>query len=418
MSRSKTRQPIIIAAGAYGENNAGENLMLTALIYGLRKAIPQCHIVVLTADIAHTQHLFVREGISLERIRIIYSGRRGVREPGKPFYSSLSWILKTIKWLFKSNLLLIGPGAPIQDNPPKDKLIFHLYRAAIARLLGTPYAFIGIDIDRTAWKPTEYFLRKIGKKALFISTRDKRSAEALAPLGIKHSKLVPLTDISFYEIKKGTHPFPRWDNRKPNNPITIGFNICRFSPLDFPGEVIENYHDLMFSWCQWILSENSFSDSRLVFFPFCEVPNLDDTSAFKRLVSKLPPDSLHIPIDECRYRSFTDLRFLMRNCDLFLGTRFHSVLLAVQQVVPVLAISYGQKTTHFMKQIGLSEYEIGMEELTLEQLKKKWLRLYSNKASIREQLQHITRQQTALAAEHFHLVSRVIETSPDYLKND
>ncbi len=417
MSRSKTRQPIIIAAGAYGENNAGHDLMLTALISGLRATIPQCYIVALTADIRHTQNLFIRESISPEGIRLIYSGRRGAREPGIPILSSLSWIFKTIKWLFKSNLLLIGPGNPIQDNPHQDKLFFHLSRAAIARLLGTPYAFIGIGIDRAAWKSTEYFLKKIGNKALFISTRDKKSAEALVPLGIKYSKVVPLTDITFYETRKGTHPFPRWDNRGPHNPITIGFNICRFSPKYFPGEVIENYHDLMFSWCQWILSENSFSDSRLVFFPFCETPHLDDTSAFKRLVSKLPPDSLHFPIDECRYSSFNDLRSLMRHCDLFLGTRFHSVLLAVQQVVPVLAISYGQKTTHFMKQVGLSEYEIGMAELNLEDLKQKWLRLYSNKASIREELQHITRQQTALAAEHFHLVSRVFGAVPCDFKN-
>lgn len=417
MRRTKVRQPVITAAGAYGEWNAGENLMLTALISGLRATMPQCHIVVLTADITQTQNLFEREDISLKGIRLIYSGRRGLREPGKPFRSSLLWIFKTIKWLFKSNLLLIGPGNPIRDNPLQDKLIFHLSRAAIARLLGTPYAFIGIGIDRTAWKPTEYFLKKIGNKALFISTRDKRSAEALVPLGIKHSKLVPLTDISFYEIKKGTHPFPRYDNWKSHKPITIGFNICRFSPRYFPGEVIENYHDLMFSWCQWILSENSFSDSRLVFFPFCETPQFEDTLAFQRLVSKLPPDSLHIPIDECKYGSFTDLRLLMRNCDLFLGTRFHSVLLAVQQVVPVLAISYGQKTTHFMKQVGLSEYEIGMEELNLDDLKKKWLQLYSNKASIREELREITRRQTALAAEHFHLVSQVIGASPGDLKN-
>jgi polysaccharide pyruvyl transferase WcaK-like protein len=417
MSRSKTRQPIIIAAGPYGENNAGENLMLTALINGLRATIPQCHIVVLTADISQTQNLFLREEISLEGIKFIYSGRLGVREPGQPFYSSLSWIFKTIKWLFKSNLLLIGPGNPIRDNPSQDKLIFHLSRATFARLLGTPYAFIGIGLDRTTWKPTEYFLKKIGNKALFISTRDKRSADALVPLGIKHNKLVPLTDISFYEIKKGTHPLPRNDNWKSRKPITIGFNISRFSPRHFPGEVIENYHDLMFSWCQWILSENSFSDSRLVFFPFCETPHFEDKSAFQRLVSKLPPDSLHIPIDECQYSSFTDLRLLMRNCDLFLGTRFHSVLLAVQQVVPVLAISYGQKTTHFMKQVGLSEYEISMEDLTLDDLKQKWLRLYSNKASIREELQHITRQQTALATEHFHLVSQVIGAVPGDLKH-
>jgi len=417
MRRSKTRQPVIIAAGAYGENNAGEDLMLAALINGLRTTIPQCHIVVLTTDISYTQNLFTREEISPGGIRLLYSGRRGPREPGKPIVSSLSWIFKTIKWLFKSNLLLIGPGNPIQANPHRDKLFFHLSRAAIARLLGTPYAFIGIGIDRVAWRPTEYFLKKIGNKALFISTRDKKSAEVLIPLGIKHSKVTPLTDISFYETKKGTHPCPRWDNRQPSAPITIGFNICRFSPKYFPGEVIENYHDLMFSWCQWILSENSFSDSRLVFFPFCETPHLEDTSAFQRLVAKLPPDSLHFPIDECRYRSFTDLRSLMRNCDLFLGTRFHSVLLAVQQVVPVLAISYGQKTTHFMKQVGLAEYEIGMEELTLDDLKQKWLRLYSNKASIREELREITRRQTALAAEHFQLVSQVIGAPPGDLKN-
>ena len=392
--------------------------MLTTLISGLRTTTSPCHIVIFTADIPQTQNLFVREGISFEGIRFIYSGRLGILEPGKPIWASFSWLFKTAKWIFKSNLLLIGPGNPIQDNPHQDKLFFHLTRALIARLLRTPYAFIGIGIDRVAWKPTEYFFKMIVNKAIFISTRDKKSAETLNSLGIKCSKVVSLTDISFYEATKGLNSSPIWDNRGPNIPLTIGFNICRFSPKHFPQDAIENYFDLMFSWCQWILSENYFSDSRLVFFSFSDSTHLGDTSAFKRLISKLPPNALNIPIEECKYHSFNDLRSLMSNCDLFLGTRFHSVLLAVQQVLPVLAISYGQKTAHFMKQIGLSEYEINMEELNMDDIKQKWLSLYSNKASIREELQHITRHHTALASEHFNLVSQVIGTLPDDCKNE
>lgn len=406
MKRSKTKQPVIAASGSYGENNTGEDLMLIALINGLRATIFPGHIVIFTADISQTQNLFIREGISLDGIQLIYSGRLGLLEPGKPIRSSLTWILKTARWIFKSNLLLVGPGNPIQDNPHQDKLFFRLSTSAVARLLGTPYAFIGIGIDRVTGKPTEYFLKKIGNKALFISTRDKKSSDALLPLGIKNNKVVSLTDISFFESQKESHPFLPRENRGPNVPITIGFNICRFSPKHFSRDAIENYYDLMFSWCQWILSENSFSDSRLAFFSFCDSTPLGDISAFNRLISKLP-HALHIPIEECKYDSFKDLRSLMQRCDLFLGTRFHSVLLAIQQVVPVLAISYGQQTTQFMKEVGLTEYDIRIEELNMDDLKEKWLKLYSNKASIREELQRITRHHTSLASEHFHLVSQV-----------
>jgi colanic acid/amylovoran biosynthesis protein len=134
---------------------------------------------------------------------------------------------------------------------------------------------------------------------------------------------------------------------------------------------------------------------------------MDDISAFNRLLAKLP-HALHIPIEEFQYGPVSELRSQMQRCDLFLGTRFHSVLFAIQQTVPVLAISCCPQTTHFMAEAGLSEYAIGIQEMNMDELKEKWLKLYSNKASIREELQRINKNHAALASGHFQLISRAI----------
>lgn len=127
---------------------------------------------------------------------------------------------------------------------------------------------------------------------------------------------------------------------------------------------------------------------------------------YERLLSDLAPYSSHIDI--CRHHNFSDLRTNIGRCNAFLGTRFHSVLLAIQQYVPVIAISYAPKTYKFMKQVGLEEYVIITEELTFELLKYKWERLHINKESIKESLEIINQKETNLALTHFELIMKAI----------
>jgi polysaccharide pyruvyl transferase WcaK-like protein len=392
-------QITISVSGCFGENNAGDDILLVALLRGIKAKFDNCRFVVFTADRKNTKKICAREHIPLESVMTVYSGRWGVFEPERSSLTSLLWILETFHWIYKSNLLLIGPGNPVKDDTNRFKLMFYFSRAFLAYLLKTPFACVGIGVGKVTWNISRLFFKKIGNKAAFISTRDSLSADELSDLGIHATKVISLADLSFCQ----TIQLSELDTKSQMSPNIIGFNTRQFSSKHYSASVIENYYDCLLSWCKWVIST---SGSRLIFFPFCEEEHQSDLPIYNRLVSDLVPHS-HL-IDIYRYHKFYDLRRYIAQCDLFLGTRFHSVLLSAQQYVPVLALSYEEKTYKFMKQVGLEEYVIRTEELTFELLKHRWKRLYASKESLREHLKIIKQQETNLALAHFELIMKAV----------
>lgn len=70
--------------------------------------------------------------------------------------------------------------------------------------------------------------------------------------------------------------------------------------------------------------------------------------------------------------------------DYTVGTRFHSVIFSLSEGVPALAIEYGgNKGAGILKDIGLAEYGIPIEEVSFNKLKETFIRLTDNSANIR-----------------------------------
>jgi polysaccharide pyruvyl transferase WcaK-like protein len=195
------QQRTISIMGTFGEGNTGDDILLLATIQGIKSRCPECRIVVFTGKREHTQLFLLREGIPLDSFNLIYTGRWGLREPGLPFLRSLSWIGGNFLWISRSDLLLIGPGTQFQDVTRRFRLLFFLSRAFLAIVLRTPYAFIGMGY----WRVTGWLCRKAlrftANHSAFLSTRDQGSACELAALGIKHSKIIPLADVSFIQAR-------------------------------------------------------------------------------------------------------------------------------------------------------------------------------------------------------------------------
>ncbi|UCE19702.1 MAG: polysaccharide pyruvyl transferase family protein [Gemmatimonadota bacterium] len=401
MRRSKeNRQVIISISGCYGENNIGDDILFMALVRGIRARLHDCTIVAFTANRKNTERLLVREGIEPESVRTVYSGRWGLFEPESPPLLSILWIFQTFRWIHRSDLLLIGPGNPIKDDTNRFKLLFYLSRAVIAYLLKTPYAYIGVGVGNVTWRVSRCFFKIFGNRAVFISARDLVSAEKLSELGIDGPKVISLADLSFCETILPSFP----ENERTMAPSIIGLSARHFSYKHFPENIIKNYYDSLISWCKWI---NSTYGCKFIFFPFCEEEHQSDFPAYDKLSSKLEPHSIRIEIYRCQ--NFSELKSQIAQCDLFLGTRFHSVLLATQQNVPVLAISYEEKAYKFMKEVGLEEYVIQIEELSFELLKHKWEQLYRNRESIQQNLNIIKQQQADLASRYFDLIVQAVE---------
>ena len=75
---------------------------------------------------------------------------------------------------------------------------------------------------------------------------------------------------------------------------------------------------------------------------------------------------------------------IIANCDLFVGTKTHSIVYGLKSEVPTLSISYQQKANEFMKMYGVLENAIDLKNLSVENFEVIFSKMISNMDSIRE----------------------------------
>ncbi|MBN2244391.1 MAG: hypothetical protein JW755_00950, partial [Candidatus Aminicenantes bacterium] len=118
--------------------------MLRVMIERIQERFPDCRLIVPTGNCDVTANLLETEGMDTQNIRLVYTGRWGIREPGKPFFRSVKWMFRELRELFRADLLLIGPGNQIQDVTRKYRVLFFIARAIVAWTFRTPFAYVGI----------------------------------------------------------------------------------------------------------------------------------------------------------------------------------------------------------------------------------------------------------------------------------
>ena len=79
----------------------------------------------------------------------------------------------------------------------------------------------------------------------------------------------------------------------------------------------------------------------------------------------------------------------LQQCDLFIGMRFHSLLLATVNKVPFVAVAYDTKCWRFVEEVGY-EHAIKLEDLELEALQRHYKHAVTKRAAIKRQLGEIS----------------------------
>jgi polysaccharide pyruvyl transferase WcaK-like protein len=75
----------------------------------------------------------------------------------------------------------------------------------------------------------------------------------------------------------------------------------------------------------------------------------------------------NIPIF-CGYKSLKETMSFMRNCDVFIGQKLHSVILACCTYTPSIMLEYRPKCLDFMASIGQEEFNMRTNSLSIDKL--------------------------------------------------
>jgi colanic acid/amylovoran biosynthesis protein len=124
----------------------------------------------------------------------------------------------------------------------------------------------------------------------------------------------------------------------------------------------------------------------------------DDDRIVGSRIRSLLADDCDVQFMNTRF-SHHEIASIYANLDYLVGTRFHSVIFALSAGVPALAIEYEHKTSGIMKDLGLEEWTLPIEDVTCDKLLSLFELLVKNRESYTQELREVVPRYIKAARE-------------------
>jgi polysaccharide pyruvyl transferase WcaK-like protein len=383
---------VIAVWGHYHGGNLGDDLVIATVIEAIRRREPDAQIIGISQSPGDTQRRHgipaypILPGASHAGARVRRPApRSAVRQTARriPLASSLyalvrrlrsivregPFVVQSYKLLRGVDLIVVAGSGPLHDD--LHGAWGHPYRvfrwATLARLGRVPmvYASVGAGpIDRNL---SAFFIRTALSWSSRISVRDHYSAELLQSLGVR-KPLDIAPDMGWGLSERFVERDPDKHEAAAATP-TVGLNVMAYADPRYWREgdprVFETYTARMAEFARWLLD----AGYRVRLFS-SQIPS--DQLVAEELVRLIDESGPYDP--EClewtfdRIENVEDLVDVIAGSDIVVAARFHSVLLPLLLGVPVLALSYHQKTSELLASVGRPEQILEIQEAELARL--------------------------------------------------
>jgi len=249
------------------------------------------------------------------------------------------------------DLMIIGGGNLVMDLYPRWP-IYPLMYAVVARLVGTPVVFYGVGAGPIRTLRGRLYLACACRLARLLTFRDQESLDLVRKkLCVPERKTVLAADPALHL---------QAPSKKMEDMTTIGITLVPyFSPDYWPNADPKLYRRYSCAGTTMLrlLSERDHTSLSLL------ATNYPHDMKTAREVARRA-GLLHSPnlllVDE--KLSVADILDAIAACDIIVGTRLHSLVLAVAAGVPFVAISYQPKVASFARRCGMEEYLLDISD--------------------------------------------------------
>lgn len=276
--------------------------------------------------------------------------------------------------------------------------IYHYVQLDCARILKKKYIIFAQTIGPFNFF-TKLLMRNIFNESSIVLARERISYDVLKR-DFDESNYKLTADVAFllqpeeYDIKL-----------VKNNRKRIGITVREWL---YPGkinrkELNDNYVLSLVSFTKYLIMNNY----DVYFMPQCVGPDSDNDLIITQVIYQLVSNSknVHIIDDDV---TPGQLKKLYGDMDYFVGTRMHSNIFSLAELVPTLAISYDYKTDGIMKLAGLEKYVIDINDINSDILIKKFNEMTKDN-SIKNILSKNVKKLKHNANLNFHYVQEVYE---------
>lgn len=280
---------------------------------------------------------------------------------------------RTFKAMLKADIIVHAPGGPSIGDTYYDEEPTYLRMYDLAKAMHKPYMFYAPSmgpfnrIDRNAWR------KKVIESAEIVTLRDPISTNYVRELcdGIQIEQTLDSAfqhDIDFCENEKKLDDYKELKNFLDGHNKCIGITITdlEWHPIYSKDNYLKLNVKVAF---EQFFDELTINGYGIVFIP--QLYGSGNDSDLMRLFCKNSKDFFVVSADNEKYDAYFQ-QYIIEQLYAVVGMRYHSNIFSAKAGTPFISVSYEQKMLGFMEKMNLQKYCISVENLSCEELEKKF----------------------------------------------
>ncbi|MFW5897638.1 MAG: polysaccharide pyruvyl transferase CsaB [Halanaerobium sp.] len=350
----------IVISGYYGFNNLGDEAILAGIISLLKKKNTDLKITVLSADPQKTAELYNVSAVSR------------------------SSVINILAVLAEADLFISGGGSLLQDVTGSFSVPYYLGLAWLAKLQGTKTVYYAQGAGPLNKKWSQKLTALSLNRFKLLGVRDQGSKNLLKEIGVK--KDIELTVDPVF----GLYDPLNNKRQKIKGKVELGISVRPWS-VDYISELAA--------------ALNQFAEQKNIKFILFPMHQGADDQISHKLKEKLEAEAeIRSPAaePEAALKSFSDL-------DLFVGVRLHSLIFALLNKVPLLALSYDPKIEGLMADLDYLPL-IKLEDLKADQAAEKLEAVFAERYSLRRKIEQFLKEKKSEADDFAGLVLEEVDS--------
>ena len=417
----------IVISHVYSSHNNGDAAILSAQLEQLRQTFPQAQLRILSVDSIEAGYKF--EGIPVSNALMFGTVSPANGRP-KKLMLAVTMMAYTAMWsmVFRSlRIRLPLPGSwrvPMRIMSESDlqvcvgggylrakddaistlMLLLLFHQIWLARVLGKPVVLYAQSFGPYP-KRIQYKLAATGLLyATLILVREANSRSLLARMGLDDDRVIQVPDSAFlFSPDLRFDPQPLIGERRPGEQI-VGITARAW----LPGAGQQAYERAMAEFIDWLSLQPGV---KVVVIPqVTATEQNDDDRAVGRRIQELVGSRSKVVFLDRRFTHY-EIKSVFACLDYLVGTRFHSVIFALTAGVPALAIEYEHKTSGIMRDLGLEDWVLAIEDVTTDRLVSLFGGLMRGRDDYLEQLHKVLPDYIASARASGSLIKEAYERS-------
>lgn len=365
----KGSHPVITLLGSNSGNNLGDAAILSAILEHITKELPTAEFIVPT-----TKPSFVNEK---------YRGKYNVNAISMmPWTGSIRFVgIPTFLALLKSDVALICDGIIFGKklfNPFFNWLIALIFVVPFARIVNCKVVCFSCGVGPFKSKLSQIFAKWVLNGCDLVIMRENDSKQLAIDVGCTH-EIEVTGDAAFVN--------PVSDDARADvvakdlgidfSKATLGINVTKYMDTWLNNNEKIKDKDLFLKMLASGINEaREKLNQNIQVVVFCTHPM--DESAATELAGYL--DGLKV--FNSKYLSH-DIQAIMKRCQLFIGMRFHSVVLASAVEVPIIGLIYMPKVRGYMRLLNCEDYSLELGKLSQNSLTETIIKAWNERAELK-----------------------------------